>query len=205
MAITFGNHVGNATQGDTTISHNNDGNYLIVCIDETGNNLTDVSYNGVSMTQIGTTKLNVVSLRYLWFFGLKAPASGSHNVVLTGGVNQNTAIQSMSGVDQTTPFVNAGSSSGISSTATLTITTITDNSFLVCAAFIRDISSSGTNTTQRQTTSNNTVCAIYSNTSAITPAGSASIIVNTTGSEWDMVGASFQPATSQNAAFFLVL
>jgi hypothetical protein len=94
-----------------TVSHTNVGDYLVVAVLNLSNpEATAVTYNGVSMT-----RLNVAHFldpgAFVIMFGLAAPASGTHDVVVTDGGNSSTLYliaQSFSGVHQTRPALSAG-------------------------------------------------------------------------------------------------
>lgn len=84
---------GNAATGNfsTSVSSytaayvvNASSNYLVVCVvgDSTTDKVTGVTYNAVSMTQL--SKLNAgATLGWIYVYGLAAPATGSHNVVIS--------------------------------------------------------------------------------------------------------------------------
>lgn len=92
-----------------THAHNNDGDYLIVDYFHgvVGNNApTSVTYNGVSMTQLGLQAVAGYGGRQVTRYGLVNPASGTNNVVLTfasDGLDGVLIVHSYSGVNQTTP------------------------------------------------------------------------------------------------------
>lgn len=191
--ISFGNTGENTNQGDTTVSYNNDGNYLVVGIDTTANTVTGISYAGSAMTQIGTTLTATSTGRFISFWGLLNPALGTNNISISGGTNQNVAIASISNVDTGTPISGTTTNSSTSSTASISVTTTIDNAYVLGFALIRDYSSLGTNTSIVKV-SKNTVAAIYRTTSAVSPAGSSTLTVNTTGGEWDFIATGINPA-----------
>ncbi len=84
---------------------------------------TGVSYNGVAMTLYGAATNGTVRSE-LWY--LKAPPSGTHNVVVTSPVPTALAATSMSftGVNQTTPLGTLGSAIGTGTTPSLTTSSV---------------------------------------------------------------------------------
>lgn len=110
MAVTFDAASSAPGNGTTTVtwSHTTAGanRYLVVLIDPLSAGASAVTYNGVSMTKLGTTGL-------LW--GLVAPATGANNVVATLAsalaASDFLSALSFAGVDQSIPV---GSPSGVS-------------------------------------------------------------------------------------------
>jgi hypothetical protein len=83
-----------------------------------------VTYNGVSMTPVGLVHSNNKTLGYVQMFSLRAPASGTHAVVvtLTGGKASLAAGSvSFTGVDQTTPVRNVVTSFGTGTSPRATV------------------------------------------------------------------------------------
>jgi len=166
---------------------------FVGCFATTGDVVTGITYNGVSMTQVGKVT-NGGETTYLYY--LIAPASGSNTIAIswTGvstvrghGVSYTGCAQS--GVpDANTTNSNSGSA------ITTTLTTIADNCWTVLYCRAQGNITAGAGTTLRgsSTTSN----PLDSN-SVITPAGSTSLIVNSSSSGTNgTVMASFAPATS---------
>jgi hypothetical protein len=88
--------------------------------------MSAVTYNGVAMARINQTF--VATTRTVDMWGLKNPATGTHNVVLTNGGAQSQAtstviISSWTGVDQTTPIGTSAVATG-TTTASTTVTSV---------------------------------------------------------------------------------
>jgi len=101
--------------------------FALAGIDRSGTSFMGVTYNGVAMTQLVTrTDPNTVQLA---LYGLVAPATGAHNLVLSVS---STSAQifvygaSYTGVHQTTPLGTAISGAGTSTGPTLSPTLSTD-------------------------------------------------------------------------------
>jgi len=90
---------------------------------DTGRTLA-VTYNGVAMTPVGLVHSNNQALGYVQLFSLKAPASGTHPVLvtLTGGTASLAAGSvSFTGVDQTTPVRNVTTNFGTGVSPNVTV------------------------------------------------------------------------------------
>ncbi len=130
MAIAFDTKAGPdvGTTGTThTISYTITGSnpYLLVFIKgTTGDNVSAVSWNGVSMVQVAKQLLSGVA--YCYAYSLKAPATGTHNVIVTKTNNTSTrvSIQSYSGVSQSSDYdsFNTGTGSGLTVSTTVVAT-----------------------------------------------------------------------------------
>jgi hypothetical protein len=83
-----------------------------------------VTYNGVPMTSAGIVHTNSRTDGFVQLFYLKAPAPGTHAVVvtLTGGTAaMNAGSVSFTGVDQTTPVRNITTNTGVGTTPAVTV------------------------------------------------------------------------------------
>lgn len=203
MAITFGNTSNNASQGTTTWSHDSDGDFLLVAIEAT-TAVTGVTYNSVAMTQIGTNLSHPGYSRVMNIWGLVNPASGSNNIVLSGGANQNATVTSMSGVDQTTPTSGFNSNYQSSTTdGTVAITTTVADAYAV-AFFLQQAGSAGTDTTL-VTTSFVPYQGLIRSTSAVSSPGSITLHWSSILAPSGLLGAGINPATAPTVnagAFF---
>src|SRR5689334_27564 len=155
MALAF-DAVGPSSAGQTattptsvTWSHTGTGsNTALVVFVGVGENsgadgtktISGVTYNGVSMTQIGTPKhTNNDTFGYLACYGLVNPATGAHNVVVSFNSAPSTAecgSLSFTGADQTTPFATPVTAVGDSATATAAVASNTSGNIIafgVCA------------------------------------------------------------------------
>ena len=209
MAITFGNTSENGSQGTTSWAHNSNGDFLLVGVNETANSISGVTYNGVSMTQIGTTFNYATIGRYISYWGLVAPASGSNTIAITGGANQNAGATSISGVLQTSVAAAAtgyASNSTTSSPATVSVTTTVDNAYVVGFGFAISYTTIGTGTTDILNVHDANARMVRS-TSAITPTGASSVNINMNGSLLGgLIGVGINPAATvspSNASFLL--
>ena len=101
--------------------------------DETSTAITGVTYNGVSMTAVAAQTTNTSSrIRH---YQLVAPATGTNTISVTLGGQANfitCGASSYTGVDQTTPVdATSTGTTGNSSTATDSVTTVTDGAMVV--------------------------------------------------------------------------
>lgn len=182
MAIAFDTvteNSGNATAGGTkTISHTTSGNYriLVVKVINQSGTTTGVTYNGVSMTQIGST----LGYGSMWY--LLGPASGANNVIISCGASDflRWAITSYTGVKQAAIDSTSSATSGSGTTMSSTNTTSADNCWIVMGVGTSDGAggtiSSGTNWTLRGTSTQ--ACAIGDTNGVVTPAGATTQTAN---------------------------
>lgn len=161
--------------------------------------VTGVTYNGVSMTRVNGQAADF----YMSTYALMNPASGTNDVVVTCSSSTNIIPHSISytGVSQTgQPEVNGLNSAGAGSSITSSLTTISDNSWVMM--FMRKNSggsaTAGASTTSRVDDSTYGLHCFDSN-AAVTPAGSRSLIANhSTSSKWTVMVA-FAPAVAGGA------
>ena len=146
------------------------GAYLTVMI-ETGNGdfVSGVTYNGVAMTQ-GVKRAMTVGEAYVYY--LANPSSGANDISVSLSSSESAFMgmgTSFTGVNQGAPEATGTGSS--TSTGLVSVTTVTDNDWLV-GIFVTEAGSAltvGANTTQRK---GNTGTAISVDTNAAqTPAG----------------------------------
>ena len=122
---TYGSYVNTATSltFPYTVS-GTDRELLVEVMGDYSDLVTGATYNGVSMTLIDKCRGGVD--RWLYLFGLVAPATGTHNVVVSASASiyiQGCAT-SYTGVDQSNPidsFAHATTSAGDPLTATTTV------------------------------------------------------------------------------------
>ena len=84
-----------------------------------------LTYNGVAMTSVGLVHANNGTLGYTQMFYLKAPATGTHAVVVTvtgGTASLAGGSASFTGVDQTTPVRNVATKFGTGVSPNVTVT-----------------------------------------------------------------------------------
>jgi len=149
--------------------------YLVVGIlDVSGDNATSCTYAGVSMTQLG--KINALTSRYIYFYGLANPTTGTNDIVYTrgsttsvcgfGAVNLTGATQTTSPIDASNTANSTGTSIGIS------LTTVADNTAVLVMAGGQDPIAASTNLTEQATDSSFDAALISrSTTFPKTPAG----------------------------------
>lgn len=163
-----------------------------------------VTYNGVSMTQIGSTITISPGVAWLSLWYLINPASGSNNVVATksAGENLSLAIASYTGVKQSGQPDASGSTTGSSTSPSRSITSIADNCWAIMA-----IAGDGTGGTLSSSTgwtkrdSAFTRGSIGDNNAAKTPAGSISQTGTlSTSQAWGVIQITIAPAVASGPA-----
>lgn len=114
------------TSNVLTISHNNNGTYLLVDVaqgySDDGVSPTSVTFNGSSLTKIAEVSHSSNSHK-LSRWRLNGAASGTHNVVLTwpsAGAISYITVRSFSGVNATTPEGTSVTNTGTSTAPTCT-------------------------------------------------------------------------------------
>ncbi|HSH14598.1 MAG TPA: hypothetical protein VLD18_01095 [Verrucomicrobiae bacterium] len=165
------------------------------------------TYNGVSMTLLGHTgRVNQVGAA-IWC--LANPATGPNDVVIT--IDQTVDLLrggaiGFTGVDQTTPCEAGNTATGASLTPTITITTVTDNSWVVDSLYSKSGNATVTGSGQVERW-NGTVNAGADDTGGSTfgpktPAGAHSMDWSNNGesTNWALAGAAVKPATTAGAA-----
>lgn len=160
--------------------------------------MTGVTYNSVSLTKAG--ELNVDAFATETYY-LINPASGANNIVWSNGTSTTfvTSATSYNGVKQSfTPTTNT--STGNSSTMSGTLTTVSDNSWIVWNTRNNSgAAATGTNYVRRADNAINGV-SIGDTDAAITPAGATSVSV-TAGSSapWGVFMMEIEEATGGTA------
>lgn len=108
--------------------------YLVVqTLKQSSQTVTGVTYNGVAMTQLNTMQGNTAAeTLYLW--GLAAPTTGTNNIVVSDSGAGTLIVDASlySGAQQTTAVEATSTNSGTNATsASVSVTTLTDNAWLV--------------------------------------------------------------------------
>lgn len=217
MAITFDSASDGATaSGGATFgwTHTTSGSDRILFVTTLSTNLgsdnvTGVTYNGVSMTKVDSAPPATGIDRAVTLWVLDNPASGANTVTvsMTGG-NSDTygSSSSYAGAKQTSTVDNKTTNHSDSTTSlTTSLTTVADNCWTIIGAWYsgtRPIA--GTGSTIRTT---NGIPALYDSNAAITPAGSYSMTLTTTPTAGvNAVMASFAPVPSTATGnFFAVM
>lgn len=135
-AVTFdaATSAGNYSASSITFSHTvgASANYLLVGVswfDGGGRSITGVTYNGVSMSSVISqedTSTGNSFKSHLW--KLANPATGANNVVVTFSTTVDdiaAGAASFIGVNATTPLGTAAGASGVSTTATVNVSSAT--------------------------------------------------------------------------------
>lgn len=179
MAIAFDAATGSSTTGTSlTYSHTCSGSnraLIVHYVTDTSNDLvTGVTYNGVAMSFIG--RVQSPSSRWTGIYYLAAPATGANNVVISasGSAYLEASSASYTGVKQTgNPEANASNTGASVTSLSGTVTTITDNAWLVMGGHAAAGSqAAGTGTTRRHI---GTVSAFFDSNGAKSPTGSYSL------------------------------
>lgn len=204
MAIAFDastnpTYVNAATHTFSHTCTGSDGILWVLCWRRSGTAVSGVTYNGVSMTSLGTEILAGTGSgnQYLTMWYLGAPATGANNVVVTsssGATEHIDGAVSYTGASATgIPDATNSLTATTQANTTATVTSSADNCWALMFMRVDAATSvtAGASTTRRAYTVNFT--ASFDTNTAKTPAGT--ITVNTTHSSasvgWWM--ASFKP------------
>lgn len=183
--------------GNQTFTHTCTGKNLILFVGvrtQSGDIVTGVTYNSVSMTQLSKVNINTA---YLYIYYLLAPSTGSNTVAINVS-DQSKNVQGISvsytGVKQSGQPDSSNTNTATSNTITTSTTVIANGCWLISAFSHADGSSgtlsAGTGVTQRCL--NNDIRIGDSN--GVVPTGSQSMTWNSTATEnLAMVMASFTP------------
>ena len=190
------------TVSSKTFSHTNGAisNTLLIVFVAMSNDQTPsgVTYNGVSMTQIGSTAVEGGTRTY-YLFWLKNPTTGTNNVVVTatGTANEIYAgAASYTGVDQTNPIETSTAANSLTGTTPNTsITTANANEWLV-ALWRNDTGavSSSTNQTVRGASSS----IRYADSNGTVGTGSVTAQVSVTGGLSYVVVSALKPSSASS-------
>lgn len=195
-AVAISNSASDTDQGSGTVSYNNNGDFLFVNVNSNFNTVSAMTYNGVAMTELGTQYFTTWSGRYHNTFYLVNPATGTHDIVTTGGANWQFVIFSATGVDQTTPTSGLTTKADTTSTnPTIAITTTVDNAFAIASGQMNGSSppSAGANTTQVLFDTGGAF-GIWRSTNAVSPAGAFTINVTANSGDYRFRGFGLNPA-----------
>lgn len=188
----------------TTFAHTNTGSNLALFVGvmcEDGDNVTGVTYNGVAMTQL----LKRTNTRTYYIYGLKAPATGANNVVISRSTTTGALVGisvSYTGVHQTLSLNHSTASADISAASSFALNTTTTVANAWALAFFRAdnannnitagtgeylVNTYGDTTYKRQ--------GLIDTNGAITPAGTEELNASfPAGSNGSVVAVSFLPA-----------
>lgn len=198
-------HLGETTAtSQTTAFTNVSGDILFVGVVgavAVSNNITGVTYNGVSLTLVN--EIRVPSDRWVSLWYLINPATGSNNVVVSSSPSeyiQSDAI-TYSGAKQTgQPDASTTDSATSVTTRTTSVTTVADNCWTVMMSDPNNGGGTAGTGTVKRTERSTTGQGLYDSNGPITPAGSTSLIVNFTSGNYACVMASIAPAVAVGGA-----
>lgn len=184
---------------------------LFVMLNIGGQNISSVTYNGVAMTQIGTT---IALAGKCAMYYLDSPATGAHNITVTlGGLDIIEVVgQSYAGCASGLDNSTQGSENNASDTLPLTLTPVANGCWVVIgvgASNLGDIAAGNGSTTLRISASSLVQAAGIGDTNAaVIPAASTTLALKSNSGTSQIAGfiASFAPNTppvSPSGFFFL--
>jgi len=152
-----------------TWSHTCGGNNRILWVgvskpNATADDMTGITYNSVALTRL--VSKSATDRGELWY--LVAPATGANDIVLTfsGGTWGATAVSFM-GASQDAPTISS-SGNATASSMPVTVTTVDDNSFIVCGTYNHRATTFDALVTNDNTGTSGDV--VFHSTAAVTPA-----------------------------------
>lgn len=184
MAIAFDSKVGfdsatNPSSPATFTFNNVAGTYMFVTIlDYTNQTVTGVTYNGVGMTELGTTTTQS-NFSGIYLFGLANPATGSNTVSISFTGSPLLILACASSYSGANSVGTAVTNRVTATSITTTVTTVADNSWTIlgCGSDSH-ATTAGTGSFLRQQDATYQAITLYDSNAAITPAGSYSMVVN---------------------------
>lgn len=162
---------------------------------DTSGGASAVTYNGVSMSLLVGPQTTAISSQKAYLWGLANPTTGTNNIVVTktGTLLVLDAILH-SGAQQTTAVEATGTNSGSGTSGSVSVTTVTDNAWLV--GYFRGNGSgsftAGSNTVVR-TASGEGTRQLADSGADQTPAGSKSLNVTMTSQAYTAMAFSLKP------------
>lgn len=183
IAVDATSTVTGATGTSLSWSHTctgSDRGLIVSCGIPNADTITGITYDGVSLTQIGTAQLVGSRYHYLWY--LANPSTGSDTIEITSSNSQilRASAASYTGVGQVTMIgatnqnssnVNSGNQLSVS------VTTEVDNSWLVgTGGMVGSPISAGASTTERQEY-NEGGAGTFDSNAAKSPTGSYSLAI----------------------------
>lgn len=194
-----------------TFSHTCSGSdrmLFVATANNTGANISGVTYNGVAMTQIWTINNAAPSKMYFWY--LIAPATGANNITVTATGTCSIIAKSVSytGVKQSgQPDATITNWPTTTTSWSQSLTTVANNCWIIMSGMWRNWSTvtAGANTFIRSSIEVLLAWLFLADTnSAQTPAGSKTLNVTSSSQEFTGIMASFSPsATSTTNSSFL--
>ena len=194
--------------GTTELSYNivtvSGDDLLVVTIWTRASNVdsvTGVTFNGTSMTRACAQQDSDTSGRYAYIYYLASPDIGDHNVVITCSSQSGNRIRSeamsFSGSNTSSPLdaTAVPQFKSASTSATGTVTVGEDDCLLVGAVPEDNVSSAGTNTTDRSTIPSGSMATVTSTTNVNTGSQSVAYTAVASGSQYGCM-ASFKSAAA---------
>jgi hypothetical protein len=167
---------------------------FVSCMSNTSDDLTGVTYNSVSMTQVGKIQLPS-SGRWQYLYYLIAPATGSNTITVTASGTtflQGTAT-SYTGAKQSGQPDSSNTNSGTSTSITASTTVVASNCWLVMGSGDNvGGESAGAGTTLRNSTNGNAI----SDSNATVSTGSQSLALTISSGRWGAIIASIAPSVN---------
>jgi hypothetical protein len=207
MAIAWvSTSIGGAAGTSVTVSHTiaSGSNTALITVMENqgGDNTTGITFNGTSMTQY--VKLNTtIAGFYNYMYSLVNPTVTTANIVASSSVSATLiAISSnYTGVDQTTPLEANSSGATTSTNPSRSVTTLTDNAWLVSCIRINALPVvASTNTTDRGNWVSDVGFHMSDTNAAQTPTGSYAQNWTSANQLYAMIVASLKPAGAATPA-----
>ena len=121
-------------QASVTVSHTTLGTNRLMLVgismNPSGESVSSVTYNGVNLTHVGTQEDGSATTRVeIW--QLVAPDTGTHDVIVnfsnSGHKGAAVGVMTFNGVNQTTPTLSFAGDSGMSTSASTTVASATDD------------------------------------------------------------------------------
>lgn len=205
MAISTDTTANSSTTGTSlTYSHTCTGSNLALLVqvsNSSGDTITGVTYNGVSMTQITKMNLPPFGTSTMYFFYLLLPATGTNNIVISSSSSQTITAtsQSYTGV---LAFDNSSTQTNTNvSSLTTSIIPVAQNCWTFLAAYCSGgnlaastgstLRNSGTSSTLRFFDSNGGINPPISTSMAVTGSGTGTAGIATIMASFAPVNANF--------------
>lgn len=179
---------------------------LVVSVSVTdGFGITSVTYNGVSMTRVGSDVQNTQPGDDPWAsqWYLVAPATGTNTVEVTVAATPartNAGAVSLNGVNQTTPLNAENGATGSSTSASVSVTTTVDNCWLVDCVSVKGATtpspSGGQTSIHTANDADNSFGASYKGPE--TPTGSKSMTWTISSSPWAHKVGAYTPVSTES-------
>lgn len=158
--------------------------------------VSDIQYNGVSLTKIGGTVCPSDRGVSMWY--LKAPATGSNTLSVSGSGLYLLSAASYTGVDQTSPLDSSNTATTTGGNPfTFSTTVVATGCWLVCAGKTNGANpTAGTGTTNRVGND----AGIFDSNGTVGTGSQSLSLSNGTGANLGFIIASFKPAAAAGPA-----